>query len=545
MTGAGEVRLLDVAEGAVLVEYPGASETEANREAVAVARELANRRPAGFLDAVPGARTLFVEFDPRLLSRDRLAEYLRRRSRAGESPERPRRLLEVPVFYGLEGEGGPDLENLARSADLTREDFVRRHAGASYRVAFLGFAPGFAYLAGLPEELHSPRLPTPRTRVPAGSVGIGGPFTGIYPEESPGGWKLIGRAPIRLFDPAADPPALLLPGDEVAFRAIGSEEFERRCRILEPSATRSPEVAGRPLFRLTMPGVRTSVQGRPRHGGSIYGVPPGGAMDREALARGNATLGNASAAPALEMTLVGPELDLLSEAAVAFSGAVLEARVNGKPIPAGTVFEVRAGDRVRVGPLRGAARAYLCVAGGLAQGGRFDPPRRLDPGDTVFASARPESGGGTPGIRSSGGETGAEIRIRVLPGPQQERFEPDALATLFRASYRVSASSDRRGVRLEGPALASRGSPDIPPEGTPLGAIQVPLDGQPIILGPDRPVTGGYAKVATVIAADFPRVGRALPGTALHFEQVTLAEALAARSRDSGLETGDPGRYPE
>jgi len=531
LTPEGDVRLLDVADGAVLVEYPEDSEQEANRRAVVAARELANRRPPGFLDAVPGARTLLVEFDPRHFSRDRLAEALRRRAHSGEGPDSSRRLLEVPVLYGLDREAGPDLEELARGAGLLPEEFARRHANADYRVAFLGFAPGFAYLAGLPEELRSPRLPTPRTRVPAGSIVIGGPYTGIYPGETPGGWKLIGRAPVRLFDPAKDPATLLLPGDRVSFREIGKEDFERRRALLEPAGVGpSPQGPDRALFRVAGPGVFTSVQGAPRHGRAIYGVPPGGAMDGEALRSGNALLGNSSFAPGLEMTLVGPELETLSEAIVALSGAGLEARLNEKPVESGTVCQLRAGDRLRLGPVRGTARAYLCVAGGLAQGTRLEPPRRLVSGDMVFSSVRPHARQDMPRQGSRASEAGAEIRIRVLPGPQQDRFEPGALETFLGGRYRVSAASDRRGIRLEGPLLASRGSADIPPEGTPLGAIQVPLDGRPIILGPDRPVTGGYAKIATVVSADFPLLGRALPGTALRFAQVTLAEALTARA---------------
>jgi len=126
-----------------------------------------------------------------------------------------------------------------------------------------------------------------------------------------------------------------------------------------------------------------------------------------------------------------------------------------------------------------------------------------------------------------------EIVIRVLPGPQRDRFAGEGIETFLGGSFRVSASSDRRGIRLEGPAIANRESPDIPPEGTARGGIQVPRNGQPIILGPDRPVTGGYAKIATVIAADFPRLAQALPGAAVRFREVTLAEALAASNPQS------------
>lgn len=524
----------DVAEGAVLVEYPEASEEEANQRAVAVARSLTTRAPAGFFDAVPGARNLLVLFDPRRLARERLAEEVRRGGREAERPTESRRVLQIPVFYEAGPQNGPDLADIARSAGMAPEEFARRHAEAEYRVAFLGFAPGFPYMTGLARELESPRLATPRTRVPAGSVGIGGRYTGIYPEETPGGWRLIGRAPVRLFDAKEDPPALLLPGDRVRFQPISRGEFERRLPILD-RAEPVGVVSKRPLLRVAAAGVLTSVQGGPRRGWAIYGVPPGGAMDLESLARGNALVRNPPSAPALEMTLVGPELEFVSEAAIALWGGRLEAEVNGRPFPAGNVCSVRAGDFVRVGSIRGAARAYLCVAGGLAQTERPQLSRRLGTGDVVFLDTLPRSSPGEParpGASPADSEAGGEqVRVRVLPGPQRGRFDPEGLATFLGSPYRVSASSDRRGIRLEGPAIANRESPEIPPEGTALGGIQVPGDGQPIILGPDRPVTGGYAKIATVLEADFSRVARAAPGTVLRFEEVSLADVSPTRSR--------------
>jgi KipI family sensor histidine kinase inhibitor len=456
------------------------------------------------------------------MSSERIAEEARRGSREEGSALAPRRTVEIPVFYDPGAETGPDLEDLARDAGLTAEAFARRHAAGEYRVAFLGFARGFAYLTGLPAELRAPRLATPRTRVPAGSVGIGDRYTGIYPGETPGGWRLIGRAPVRLFDPNDDPPSILLPGDGVRFQPIDRVEFERRRPILARGAAPCA-LPGRPLLSVAAPGVLTSVQGAPRRGRGIYGVPPGGAMDFETLARGNALVGNPPDAAALEMTLVGPEIEFLAEASIVLCGGRTEARLNGRPLAAGIVQRVRPGDSVNVGAIRGSARAYLCAAGGLGQTDRPDLSRRLGAGDVVFveqqAPVTPRAP--APSDRTDAGGTPAAENdpIRVLPGPQRERFEPDGLTTFLQSAWRVSASSDRRGIRLEGPPVGNVGSSDIPPEGTVLGSIQVPGDGQPIILGPDRPVTGGYAKIATVLEADFPRVARAVPGSVLRFRE--------------------------
>ena len=129
------------------------------------------------------------------------------------------------MCYG--GEFGPDLGRVAAQAKLTPEEVIKRHSKATYLVYLIGFAPGFPYLGGLPKELATPRHPKPRMAVPAGSVGIAGEQTGIYPQVTPGGWNLIGATPLPLFRPQAEPPVLLQPGDEVKFKPVGPDEFRR------------------------------------------------------------------------------------------------------------------------------------------------------------------------------------------------------------------------------------------------------------------------------------------------------------------------------
>jgi len=134
-------------------------------------------------------------------------------------------IVEIPVCYG--GDFGPDLARVAAQARMSPEEVVRRHAAGDYLVHLVGFAPGFPYLGGMAAELATPRLPQPRARVPAGSVGIAGAQTGVYPLATPGGWNLIGRTPLRLFRPEATPPVLLQAGDRVRFRALAPADFAR------------------------------------------------------------------------------------------------------------------------------------------------------------------------------------------------------------------------------------------------------------------------------------------------------------------------------
>ena len=172
--------------------------------------------PSAILNLHPAFASLLIDFDPRRLGHAAVEELVRDRlTRTASLPVEPARTEEIPVRYG--GEWGPDLEEVARHAGMAPGEVVRVHSGADYLVYFLGFSPGFPYLGGLPPALATPRLAVPRKRVPAGSVAIGGSQTGIYPMESPGGWRIIGQTPLRLFDLTAVPPALLRAGDHVRF----------------------------------------------------------------------------------------------------------------------------------------------------------------------------------------------------------------------------------------------------------------------------------------------------------------------------------------
>ncbi|WP_328605178.1 5-oxoprolinase subunit PxpB [Amycolatopsis sp. NBC_00345] len=166
----------------------------------------------GVIELVPGARSLLVVAEPAVL--DRVRALLDGADLAHPPSGSPR---EVTLDVRYDGE---DLAMVARDAGLSEEDIVGLHTGAVYTVAFTGFAPGFGYLTGLPAPLRQPRLESPRTRVPAGAVGVAGEFTGVYPRESPGGWRLLGHTSVTLFDSAMDPPALLAPGDRVRFRSV-------------------------------------------------------------------------------------------------------------------------------------------------------------------------------------------------------------------------------------------------------------------------------------------------------------------------------------
>jgi biotin-dependent carboxylase-like uncharacterized protein len=443
----------------------------------------------------------------------------------------------APLKQVLAAYDGEDLEPLARSRGLTAEDVIRLHSGTEYTVFMLGFSPGFAYMGLVPDAIAAPRRSTPRTRVPAGSIGVAGPQTGIYPTATPGGWNLIGRTGLALFDPGADPPTFFQPGDRVRFVAVDRVEDARGLR--EP-----PRPRGDPVLEVLEGGLLTTVQDEGRPGLQKLGVPVTGAMDAPALRAANLLVGNPPGAAALECAVTGPRLRVLRTTTLAITGADLQTvleRADMGPwsVPPWTSFLARADSILSFAGRRAGCRAYLAVAGGIdvpeVLGSRSTDlnsgigghrGRALRPGDVLHAPvARGRSGRRWPAPRQS---LAPDASVRVLLGPQEDYFTDEAVATFLSADYVLAPSSDRMGCRLEGPVLAHRGPREIVSDGNVLGSIQVPPDGRPIVMLADRGSTGGYPKIATVIGADVARLGQLLPGDRLRFEAVTLGEAIEA-----------------
>lgn len=209
-----------------MVEFENVVSIEVNSLVRTLGLALESARVPGLIEVVPTYRSLGVQFDPLATSGAVLQgqiEGVLARMNPADLP--PPRLVELPTVYG--GEYGPDLPFVAEHADLPEAEVIRLHSEATYHVYMIGFSAGFAYLGGLPERLHTPRLPSPRTRTPKGSVAIGGSQTGAYPADTPGGWRIIGRTPVELFDPRREPPTPMLPGDQVRFVPIGPAEYLR------------------------------------------------------------------------------------------------------------------------------------------------------------------------------------------------------------------------------------------------------------------------------------------------------------------------------
>ncbi|MBK8758767.1 MAG: 5-oxoprolinase/urea amidolyase family protein [Actinomycetales bacterium] len=450
----------------------------------------------------------------------------------------------IPVHYD-----GPDLAEVATHTGLTPAEVVAAHTGMPWQVAFGGFAPGFAYLVGGDPRLQVPRHPQPRTTVPAGSVALAGEFSGIYPRSSPGGWQLIGRTDVVLWDPDRTPPAALQPGQHVRFTVA-----EPSISPTSPAATptgpaphRDPHPPHQPHRALTVltPGPLTTVQDEGRPGLAAVGVGPSGAADRTAYRLANRLVGNMPGSAALEVTLGGLAVRAAGALTVCLTGAAGPATIDGREVDFATPLHLRDGQELRLGmPSRG-VRSYLAVRGGLALpatlGSRStDRLAGLGPASVAAGDILPVGGevGGPVHVdhappmahsQPSRAEARDEVLIDVLPGPQLGWFvcggdRLDRLHRLGRLDDRlwvVSGEADRVGVRLtaaagrDGGALARHtewAGAEVPSFGMVRGAVQVPPSGMPVILGADHPVTGGYPVIAVATEAGSDRLAQCRPG---------------------------------
>ena len=420
---------------------------------------------------------------------------------------------------------GEDLAEVVARTGLDPAEIALELASAPLEVATVGFSPGFGYLRGLRGGLAElPRRPSPRARVPAGSLAVAAGFAALYPQESPGGWWLLGRSAAALFDPRRKPPSLLEPGDSVQLVVV--TELEVTGDPMERAPLRPP-VGCLPAARVLAAPPGSSVVDDGRRGLARVGVPRGGPLDPDSALLLDLLLGGA--ASAIELAGAGLELELEHSLVVACIG--LELQVDGRPVPDGVPLSLPAGSRLLAGLQPTRACGYLSWRGGV----EIEPllgsmgtdalsltgPGWLSGGDLLGQGAirgRPRTRLGALPPRPSG-------RLRYLAGPHQlalegradqlEGLELELVAPSNRVGHRVAPTSGplrSRALRLSSlPVLR--------------GAIQLPPDGKPIILGPDHATLGGYPVLGCLIAADLGRLGRMLPGSRFCLEAVSAEEA--------------------
>ena len=523
MPGVGAFPMRPVGDRACIIDLPDLDRV------LGVAARLRELGLAGVVDVVPAARTVLVVCADRAAVRGvaegvaGLDEPLAARAAAGAE-------VTIDVVYD-----GDDLAAVGELTGLGRDGVIAAHTGTPWRAAFGGFAPGFAYLAGGDARLGVPRLDSPRAAVPAGAVALAAGFSAVYPGESPGGWRLIGRTGERMWDETRDRPARVAPGDTVRFRAV--REAVVLAPVVRTGAPRRDPRPSEPALTVLDPGMLTLVQDAGRPGHAALGVTESGALDRDALRRANLAVGNPPQAPGLENLNGGLALRARRALRVAVTGADAEIRV--EPAGAGAVrsprtgsaIELAPGETLRLGAPRRGLRCYVAVGGGIED-------RRGVLGSAAHDSlsglgAPPLAAGahlavGLPPQRPADPEHAAPAQppvarravLRFVPGPRDDWFTPEARTAFAERTWRVTPRSNRIGLRLDGDPLARSRTGELATEGVIRGSVQVPPNGLPVLFLADHPVTGGYPVIGTVIDADLDRAAQLPPGAELRFEPV-------------------------
>ncbi|MDK8791757.1 carboxyltransferase domain-containing protein [Corynebacterium sp. MSK039] len=517
---------------------------------------------AGQTSAIAAARTVLLEFaTPR--DAQRAVETLAGFSPAAAGQTTPREVT-IDVIYD-----GEDLASTAEHLSISTEELINRHTSQAWMAAFGGFAPGFTYCvpadASTSEgaenfEWNVPRRANPRTAVPAGAVGLAGEFSAVYPRQSPGGWQLLGHTKTPMWDPSAEHPALLNPGDIVRYRAVRAEASGAASSNAGSGKAASQHnrtqaaILGRPVATLTDAGLLSLVQDRGRPGHGDIGVTRSGALDRASARAANAAVGNSSSAAVIE-NIGGLRITANVDTVLAVTGAEATVEVSTRSghkaakalaQPIGLL----AGEELAVRPTGTGARNYVAIRGGLATDTVLDSaasdvlsgmgPAPLADGDLLKAG-RATRTAADPTILNPADSTNAAT-LRCVLGPRDDWFAEQTVRDFLSTTWEVSGQSNRIGLRMTGPEgaeLTRDREEELASEGMLPGSIQVPPNGLPVLFLADHPVTGGYPVIATVIPEDMDAAGQLPPGSTVTFRAVdpdTLAE-LPINPTDQNTDT--------
>jgi len=542
-------RILPAGDQAYLVELESLEQT------LALYGALSSEPLLHVHSIVPAARTVLVRFNAFLLRATQVRRWIEAAMATllDENHTKTRDVhgttIEIPVYYD-----GEDLPVLAELLNIPVSEVIRRHTAATYTAAFAGFAPGFVYMTGTEPSFDTiPRRSSPRTRVPRGSVALAGNFGAVYPKEGPGGWQLIGTTPEAMWDMARSEPALIRPGMRVRFFDASEKPLSVTTAVANTTDDKDSAASVKlaPAFEVLSAGVQTLFQDAGRVGQTDRGISCSGALDRGSFQRVNRIVGNPSHCTVLENAMGSLQLRATQCAVVCVGGADAPISVtteHGQKIEyvRHQAIALNPGDVIRLGAVKAGVRSYVAVRGGwsvplVLESSSYDTladigPAPLRAGDELYVgeiSSTDLSAIAWEGVDCLPAydlpRANDCITLDLLLGPRSDWFSTDALSVLSSQDWSVSAQSNRVGLRLNGQNALTRdtayATKELPSEGTVLGSVQVPSNGQPILFLADHPLTGGYPVIGCVASYHLDVLGQIPAGSRIRFNIVSAVTA--------------------
>ena len=557
------MQVTPLGDRALLIELDQRIDLEINSQVIALHKRLSGLSHDAILWCTPAFCSLGIGYDPSMISYADLVSLVQQQfDLVEDTAEHQPAVVRIPVCYSASC--GIDLEHVAATTGLSIKQIVQLHSAKTYHAFMLGFLPGFAYLGSVDPSLQVNRQTEPRLKVAAGSVGLAGEQTGIYPCEAPGGWQIIGRTPVPLIGPDDASQFLISPGDQVQFYPIDEAEFDAmhlQHKTVEHGAQHSQPKekivtsSNRDSISLHFKtaGLRTSVQDFGRTGYQHFGIPSGGVMDRFSATIANRIVGNDDHASLIEITLMGPQIEFSGDCQIAITGANLTPQLDGQPIPMWETVSVKGEQRLSFGTRQTGCRCYLAIAGD------FDEPRWLG-----SVSPAPPGANPTTDFRSLKGQTvsvavAPQIKIKrsfpadqrpscltlerqgsleyivpMMPGPEWGWFSEHQQAAFLAHRFKILPNSNSMGYRLSSFLEGNVGSETVdskPVDSEPddfkqsmissavmPGVIQVTPNGQSILLMRDAQTTGGYPRIGVVCHTSLDEVAQLCPGDLIRFE---------------------------
>jgi len=513
--------IYSLGETAVTIAFEAIISEPINDLVIALYKHLQTQPIKDVKDVIPAYHTLTLIFDSSLLRQaNDVFEWMKQQAdiviaNCNWQQTIEHEIVEIPVCYDTAF--GLDIVTMAADKSISIDELIQRHIAQQYRIYCIGFLPGFAYMGNVDDVLVTPRRQAPRAAVKAGSVGIAGIQTGVYPLQSPAGWNIIGETPLQLFDANRAEPVLLKMGNMVQFKPISLADF-----LLEknkPSEVKTSRIVTSNSITIIKQGIADTVQDLGRFGYQQYGINPTGAMDAVAAKVANFLVGNAATEAVFELHFPASVFQFNVDVLIALSGADFSATINGEPIPINTPIIVAANGILKFTKLTSGARCYLAINGGLVikkwlgsysthlkanAGGCCG--RLLQKGDIIninvnlLLKAHLQE---KPMVILQWHADVAELykdanHIQIITGNEYPLLTEASADLLTASSFVITAKSDRMGYQLHGIPLQLQQSLSLISTAVTRGTVQLLPNGELIVLMADHQTIGGYPRVAQV-----------------------------------------------